>query len=205
MDEAKEKLLLEAGGLFRRYGLKSVSMDDVSRHLGMSKKTLYQYVSSKEDLISQVLEQKHCEEMEVTERIAKESVDAIDEFLQHSRFFIGEMRDVSPTTMYDMKKYYSHIWEKQMLGKIDEFVAGIEINLARGIKEGLFRSDFIPGIIAKIYAQTVMAITDITLFPGREIPIDRTIREHAIYHLYGVVTDLGRQRLKEHLERQELY
>jgi AcrR family transcriptional regulator len=41
--------------LFMRYGIKSITMDDVAKELSMSKKTLYQYVKDKEDLVKQTL------------------------------------------------------------------------------------------------------------------------------------------------------
>ncbi|MFM8450341.1 MAG: TetR/AcrR family transcriptional regulator, partial [Haliscomenobacter sp.] len=49
--EPQQQILEKAEGLFMRLGVKSVSMDDVARELGISKKTLYQYFPTKEDLI----------------------------------------------------------------------------------------------------------------------------------------------------------
>ena len=51
-EQAKEEqLLFAATELFMRLGVKSLTMDDISKHLGISKKTLYQYVSDKKDLV----------------------------------------------------------------------------------------------------------------------------------------------------------
>lgn len=186
-----------------RLGLKSVSMDDIARQLGMSKKTLYQFVSNKEELIGLVMEQNRCRDMEIVLRSAEEATDAIDEFLRNSRYFIKEMREVSPTTLYDLKKYYTRIWEEQMQSHVDEFMEGIAQNIRRGLEEGLYRDNLIPAVIAKFYAQTVMAIADTSMFPARELPIDRIIHQHAVYHLHGILNKTGRKRLKEHLDREE--
>jgi AcrR family transcriptional regulator len=43
------------GQLFKKYGIKSITMDDIARELGMSKKTLYQLVSEKNELVDIVL------------------------------------------------------------------------------------------------------------------------------------------------------
>lgn len=187
-----------------RLGLKSVSMDDIARKLGMSKKTLYQYVPGKEELINQVMEANGLRDMAVIIASAQESVDAIDEYLRNSRYFIREMRNVSPTTLYDLKKYYYPIWEGQVKSHIENFVSCISVNIIRGQAEGLYRQDVSADIIARIYGQAVIAITDTSLFPATDTPIDRIIHQHAVYHLQGIMTDQGRDRLAHHLEKEQL-
>ena len=51
-----EKILVKVSGMYRKYGIKSVTMDDVAHELGISKKTLYQYVKDKSDLVEKVVE-----------------------------------------------------------------------------------------------------------------------------------------------------
>lgn len=204
MDTTKQKILTEAEALFMRLGLKSVSMDDIARKLGMSKKTLYQYVDGKEELINQVMEANGQRDMEVIISSATESSDAIDEFLRNSRYFIREMRNVSPTTLYDLKKYYLPIWETQVRSHIENFVMCISVNITRGQSEGLYRKDASADIIARFYGQTVVAITDTSLFPATNVSIDRIIHQHAVYHLHGVMTEKGRQCLAAHLEKEQL-
>ena len=51
----KERITEKANELFMRYGVRSVSMDDIAAQLGMSKKTLYQYYTDKEELVDAVL------------------------------------------------------------------------------------------------------------------------------------------------------
>jgi len=47
MNEELKQIIEKVQALYFKYGIKSVTMDDVARELGMSKKTLYQYVSDK--------------------------------------------------------------------------------------------------------------------------------------------------------------
>ena len=55
MDARFENILVEVYALFTRNGIKSTTMDDVARALGISKKTLYQFVNDKPDLVSSVI------------------------------------------------------------------------------------------------------------------------------------------------------
>ena len=56
MDEKFENILRKTGEMFLKFGIRSVSMDDICRELGISKKTLYQYVENKKELIKNTLE-----------------------------------------------------------------------------------------------------------------------------------------------------
>jgi AcrR family transcriptional regulator len=190
--------------LYMRDGLKSVSMDDVARELGVSKKTLYQHVSTKKELIELVMDFKSGCDMAVLLESLNNSHDAIDEYLQNSRYFIKEMRKISPSTMYDLKKYYPEIFHSKMKEHVNHFVASIIQNLYRGMEEGIFRDDLMPEVIGKIYAQTILAITDSSLFPATEISIDRIVHQQSLYHLNAIVNDTGRERMLSYLKEKEL-
>ncbi len=190
--------------LFMRYGLKSVSMDDIAVKMGVSKKTLYQLVASKEVLIEEIMSVIRTRDNCVLQQSAQESADAIDEFLRNSRHFIQEMRNVSPITLYDLKKYYGFIWQSQLQAHLNDFTGCIGQNISRGMQEGLYRTDLIPSIIARLYSSTVMAVTDTELFPAREVPIAHIITHHAIYHLNGIVSDKGREQLQHYLQIETL-
>ena len=52
--DIKDKILKGAEELFMKYGARSISMDDIARHLSVSKKTLYQHFADKDTLISEL-------------------------------------------------------------------------------------------------------------------------------------------------------
>ena len=60
MDLELTNILKKVKSLYQKYGIKSITMDDVSRELGISKKTLYQYVADKNDLVNKVVEDELC-------------------------------------------------------------------------------------------------------------------------------------------------
>ena len=204
MDIVRNQILEEAEALYTRYGLKSVSMDDVARKVGISKKTLYQHFAKKEDLIKEVMQCNFEEDLEHFAASLNDSTDAIDEFLRNSRYFIREMRQISPTLFYDMQKYYGNIWLEQAKAHMSYFEKSMQDNIERGISEGLYRDDLIPSVISRIYQSTVMALLDTSIFPAHEISLDRIIQQKSLYHLYGIVTSAGRDRLLEHLDREQL-
>ena len=76
-----ESILTKVDLIFRRYGFKSVTMSDVARELGISKKTLYQFVTNTSDLIMKVVKSRIEMEKSDVEAIIAESKDAIGEML----------------------------------------------------------------------------------------------------------------------------
>ena len=109
--EIKEKILQKAEELFLRYGLKSVTMDDLARQLSVSKKTLYQLVANKADLVEQIVLMHIAEEKALMEEVRANSGDAVEEMIQIARYAIQQLRKLSPTLVYDLQKYYKDIWQ----------------------------------------------------------------------------------------------
>lgn len=206
MAESKEKtnLLRRARERFLRIGIRSVSMDDIARELGISKKTLYQLVENKEDLVHQVLEQDTCDDLATMQRNLHESADAIDEFLRNSRYFIRQMREVSPTAMHDLRKYYPDLFHNQVKTHQHAFRKGVAANLERGMEEGLYRDDIDAEVIANLYVGMTMMVIDRGVFPAQDRPLSEIMRQHSTYHFNGIVNQFGRERLENYLKQEDL-
>ena len=153
-----------------RIGIRSVSMDDIARQLGMSKKTLYQLVDNKEELVHLVLENDTCEDIAMLNANLHGSADAIDEFLRNSRYFIRQMREISPTAIHDLRKYYPEIFTTQVKAHQSEFHRGVRNNLDRGMEEGLYREDIDAEVIANLYVGMTMMVIDRGVFPAQDRP-----------------------------------
>ena len=113
--ELREKILLKVTELFMRYGVKSISMDDISSQLGISKKTLYQFVDNKKDLIQKVFERHIEEEMAAMKIIVNESENAVEEIVRIAQYVTQLLREMSPKTLYDLQKYYRSIWDLSLI------------------------------------------------------------------------------------------
>ncbi len=200
--EQREQILEKAEQLFMKVGIKSVSMDDLARHLGVSKKTLYQYFENKSDLVHKVLEahiereQAHC----LTAR--DNSENAIAEMLEVTKFVLAHLRDLSPTTVYDLQKYYQPIYAMMENHHKRETVAQIEDNIVRGQKEGLYRKDVHPGIVARMYSNSSFLIVDEDIFPLREYDRETLLMQFVLHHIRGMATEKGLEFLEKNVRRE---
>jgi AcrR family transcriptional regulator len=196
MNEKLDHLLKQAGEIFMRYGLKSVTMDDVCRELGISKKTLYQYVSDKNDLIAKVLDQDIQEDEKVICALQTSGLSAIDELLHIQKMVTEKVQHMHSSIIYDLKKYYPESWGR-IIRHRNEFIVGcIEQNIIKGQLEGVFRTDIHAALIAKIYASRIEVSIDPSLYSGLKITPAEVYAEAMRYHIRGIATEKGLKYLE---------
>ena len=197
MEEKKEVVLENAAKIFMRYGLKSVSMDDVSRELKISKKTLYKFVTDKNDLVAQIMKAQIQNDEASVIKFIKESKNAIEEIISISEFAGKIVNNMHPSIHYDLEKYYPEAWEI-FNGYKQKFVLGcMRENMVRGIKEGYYRKDLNIPIVALLYVARIDLIFDGKLFPPNEFNFKDVYREMINYHLRGISSEKGIKYLNE--------
>ncbi|MCK9639866.1 MAG: TetR/AcrR family transcriptional regulator [Prolixibacteraceae bacterium] len=144
--------------LFYAYGLKNLSMDDLSRSLGISKKTLYTYVKNKEDLIEKIFLHEESIVFRKSEKIDDISINAIEKLLLISQLIHDELKQINPMIQFEMKKYYPAIFESYMEKKRVFVFEGMKINMQQGISEKLYRDDINIDLVATIYLNSFIEL-----------------------------------------------
>jgi len=190
----KEEILKKTFDLVMKYGIKSVSMDDISKSIGISKKTIYQYFENKRALIAEVLDDHiRKDEEDITEIIAN-SQNAINEIIEIARHILSFLRGMSPSMIYDTQKYYPRQWEKVERQHFSFFRNIIKSNIERGQKEGLYNEDLNPEIISRLYVRQTLAIADESTFPLNEYDRGELYKTLITYHVRGLMTTKGRKK-----------
>src|SRR5215475_6187544 len=108
----KERILEKAHELFMRYGVRSVSMDDIAAQLGMSKKTLYQYYTDKEELVDAVLSTLLEENRKQCLECRQKSENAVHEVLQALDMMQQMFTNMNPSIVFDLEKYHPAVSKK---------------------------------------------------------------------------------------------
>ena len=163
-----KNILLKVRELYMKYGIKSITMDDVARELGISKKTLYQYVTDKDDLVGKFIDNEIALRQEEICKCFRVGFNAIEELFEISIFMNKLMRDQNPATEHDLKKYYPHHYQKIVKTRREGIFNYILLNLKKGKKEGLYREDMNEEIIAKLYLSRAESIHLNDLFTVEE-------------------------------------
>lgn len=196
--DIQTKILSKSQDLFLQYGVKRITMEEISKELGISKKTLYQYVENKADLINQVIAnyiQKEQAEFKAIQAAAK---DAIDEMLKIGQFVNQTLQQINPAAIYDLQKYYHDSWELIQALELEFTLNIIKENIKTGIQQGLYRQGLDVDIIAKFYVGKADVILDRTLFPLKDYTRSDLHRSLMEYHLYGIASVKGIELLRKY-------
>lgn len=200
----RDSLIASARELFLKYGIKSVSMDDIARLLGISKKTIYTFVDNKSELVEESIMAFIQEECDVVNQITKTSNNAIEEISAIARYVIGSLRKMKPTLMYDLQKYHNKAWAVLQEMHFKNIEATIGQNIKRGIEEGFYRDDLDAFIQSKIYVGLARILVDEEVFPSSNFERSYLYKHLMKYHLNGIINDKGRNELKKHFNKEQL-
>ena len=202
--ETKEQLLLAITELFMRYGIKSLTMDDISRHLGISKKTLYHFVTDKKDLVKQCVELTVTAEQCMLCEFATEKGNAIDELFLINKRISEKLQNMQPAVMFDLQKYYPDAW-KVMESHKHCFIYDMMVkNINDGVTQGLYRDNVNAEIVARIYVGMIDKMFDAEFFPNRTFSFEILHREIARYHIRGIASEKGREYLNAKIKNEKL-
>jgi len=189
--EIKERIIEEAAKLFKVYGIKSVTMDSLASHLGISKRTIYEIFSDKDELLSSVLEWMADKQKEMITRIlegSESAIHAIFRLLENSR---DHFQDMSPAFQADLKKYHFQIMlNKTKLSDMPDYKASVQI-IERGIMENLFRKDINPDLVNRCLYSLGRSTMDFELYPFEDFSRKEVIKNVFINYMRGVSTDDG--------------
>lgn len=175
-------------------------MDDLARKLGISKKTVYTYVSDKHDLVGKVLIFHSKLEQETIDGIRQKDQNAIDELFEIGRFVTSLLKGMHPSIHYDLEKYHGDIFNAARLKHEQYIYRCMVANLKQGIKEGLYRKDLNAAVIAKIYMRKIDMVFDPEIFPPSEISFQEVYGILFRYHILGVSSAKGAEYLKDKLK-----
>ena len=189
MDMKFENLLKKVNDLYTRYGIRSVTMDDISRELGISKKTLYQHVKDKEDLVDKVMMYEFSIRRSFME--TGNSRNAIEDLFYLNNKINKIIKETNPSKMYDLRKYYSTVFEKIAKLKREKTMNVMIQNFRKGKSEGLYRKDFDEEILAKMYVLRMDRVSHDDIVSISEFTSAKFIYEIFIYHIRGIANEEG--------------
>ncbi len=191
--EPQERILQKAHELFMLYGIRSVSMDEIANHLGISKKTIYQYYPDKEALVDNVVDiELNCSASEC-QNIAIICEDPIHELFLSVDNFQEMISMMNPSLIYDLEKYHPNTFIKVNDHKYKFMYEIIKNNLERGIEEGLYRPDIDINIITKYRLATVFLIFNQEVFPQVKYQASNVLNAITDNFLYGITTTKGQK------------
>ena len=203
--EPKQRILIKAHELFMQYGIRSVSMDDISNSLGMSKKTLYQYFSDKDELVEGVVDG-HIGMMQ-TDCVGcrKDAKDAVHEVFIVMERIIEQLSNMNPIVLHDLAKFHfkAHNIFKEHKDKF--LVKMVRENIEWGKKEELYRSEINTDVMSKFRLESMMIPFNISIFPPGKYNLADISSQVIEHFVYGLVTIKGHKLILKYTQEKKLH
>lgn len=202
MDEKFEKIIRESTELFSRYGIRNLSMDDICREISISKKTLYQYVENKAELIRAIMTSMMNDPAGKERWESIKHLNAIDQLLESSRLICSNMRRLPASATFELKKYYPDIFNEFSQKKKDQVYDAIVENIRKGITEGFYRSDLDVELIARLYVQKLENIHNPEFLEAAAMSPDAVFKVMFDNHIRGITNAKGLEYYENQLSNK---
>jgi len=195
-----EKLILsKAGELFFSYGLKSVSMDDISRHAAISKKTIYKSFDDKTQLVERLVNELLTCTKQHLEKCRAESDNAIEQAVLVTETSVQVVREISPTFFFELEKFCPGVWKS-----IDEhnrhfMMPLIAENLKRGIKEELYRPEIDISFTTHLRLQQLLTVPDAKNHGNKLVESGKLMKQLTEFYLHAIATSKGKKLISKYL------
>lgn len=189
--------MIGAASVFMSYGIKSVTMDDLARELGISKKTIYLYFKDKNDLIESILTEQLNKDQHQCIEVREDAENAIESFYKVISMVTENMGRIHPSVFYDLQKYHPKAWLK-----VEEhpkvFVREvIRRNIERGRLEGLYRNDFDEEILGQMYVRITDAAIRREIKDEKRDDLAYVFNEIISLIIHSMLTEKGKQYISQ--------
>lgn len=199
----RTRILENADLLFRQAGIRSITMDDISRHLSISKKTLYQHFSNKAEIVQGVMKCHFEEETCDFKRIEAQANDPVEELILLVKWMRKTWQEIPTNMVFDIQKYYPESWAMFHDFKEDVIINSVKKNLTKGVELGLYRSELDIEIVAKIRVEQIEVLMNPMTFPPDKYPPAMVHDQSFMLFAHGLVTFEGKQLIYKYLETEE--
>ena len=199
----KERIQQKAEELFKRYGIRSVTMDDIAGQLGISKKTIYQFYSDKDALVKDIFKGITDENKKKCTEFRSIAENAIHEQLLSSDAAQEIFINMNSSVLFDLNRFHPAVFAEFEKFKKQFLFNTIKENIQRGIKEGLFRKHIDVNIITWLRLEMISGI-----FHNEEVITGKT-KPHRFedemkdFFLHGICTEKGLNLISKYKHQRQ--
>ena len=201
--DTKQRIKQAAHNLVMQYGIRSVSMDDIAAHLGMSKKTIYQYFKDKDELVEAVVDDIIDTNQCVCNADREKADNAVHEIFLVMDMMVEMFKTMNPSILFDMQKYHPAAFVKFQKHRNDYLYNICRQNLERGIVEELYRPEINIDIMARYRVETMLTAFNPEFQRSVKQSLLKIEEEIITHYLFGLVSLKGYKLILKYTEQKE--
>jgi AcrR family transcriptional regulator len=178
---------------FFRFGVRAVTMEDIARLAGISKKTIYQEFADKKDLVKETFERiLEADRMKIACILENED-GVIEHLVKTSKMMRERLQNINPMVVMEIQKYFPESWRMFEDFKSRVIMADLVEVIEKGKKLGYFREEIDSEILAKVRVNQITSAFD----PSNLNNPDYNLAEEQMvlmdHFLHGIFTEKGRE------------
>ncbi|EIM78364.1 TetR family transcriptional regulator [Nitritalea halalkaliphila LW7] len=179
---------------FMHFGIRAITMDDIARLSGVSKKTIYQEFGDKNQLVYACFEQELQEDACLMEEgLEKPDFDVLHTLVGQTQHIRKRFSTFNPLVLHELQRYFPSCWELFENFKREVILKHIKFLLEKGKEQGYFRAEIDTRILAHMRLEQTMDTFDPLKFPPTQfdqVTLQLEIFDHFIH---GILSDKGRE------------
>lgn len=202
--EVKERIQGKALEMFMRYGIRSVSMDEIAGQLGMSKKTLYQHFVDKDQLIEAVVSDDVRRGEQDCLSSCRTAENAVEEVFILMQSVLKQIREMNPVVVYDLQKFHPRAFKHFEKHKNEFILSMVKQNMERGIREELYREEISIDILSRYRLECMFIPFNMDVFPPSKYEVASVTKEIMVHFTYGIATPKGFKLIQKYLKEYSI-
>lgn len=202
MPETRERILQKGHDLFNRYGIRSITMDEIAAQLGISKKTIYQFFADKNELVDAVTRNHLLQNKCKCEEGRKVAQNAVHEIFLTIDMVQDMMANMNPAIFYDLQKYHPLTFGKLNEHRNTFLFKQVKDNLEWGIQDGLYRAEINVDVMTKVRLETMFLPFNQDVFPHSQYRLAEVEVETLENYLYGIATLKGHKLIEKYKQQR---
>lgn len=198
MNSTEEKILIGSEELIFKYGIKNITMDDIARHLSMSKKTIYKYFKEKDEIIHSLMKHHIEEDRCRIKNIYERKLNVVEEVFETMKEMREMFSKINPIVFHELSRSYPNIWKEFQQFKYDFIEKMVEDSLMRGQKEGLIRTDINTKLLSRLRVEIIELSLNHEAFTHEKLSLAEVQIAITEHFLYGVCTLKGHKLINKY-------
>ncbi len=184
--------------LFIENGAKTLTMDDIAKEFGMSKKTLYQHYKNKEALLEDVLAFKLNDVIEQLNMLDDTVENAVERMFCRDQQIEEAVKSNKSLFIRQLVRYYPAIFNKHISEFSDRFTDVLLRNIKKGREQGYYRTDFNETAYAQLFFSLIMSYDNSPFIDNEIFDRNHFHEEVVLFYMNAITTEEGKKYIKQY-------
>jgi AcrR family transcriptional regulator len=191
--EIKDRILTRSEEMFLKFGYSKVTMDEIASNLGMSKKTLYKFFPSKEELVREIIYKMRCGIKDyIDDLLANEEMDFVEKLKRLMNLIGKQSSKLQGPLLEDLHKNIPEVWQQINEFRKENVRQKFTQLINMGVEKGIFRKDIDQRLIVLIYSSAIQGLINPEILSQMPFSVEQVFESVIKVIFSGIFTEEGR-------------